>query len=114
MDGVSKQPYTICGAERFATADRNVPQVSRERGFLFGSQEPIVARPAAACPLVTASRGLPTLPITWEAAALCDKTAAAAGPTPESRAAFTADPDRYTARVMIAEGTAPADGIRRF
>jgi YHS domain-containing protein len=34
--------------------------------------------------------------------------------SPESRAAFTADPDRYTARVMIAEGTAPADGIRRF
>ena len=73
-----------------------------------------MARPAAACSLVTASRGLPTLPITWEAAALCDQTAAAAGPTPESRAAFTADPDRYTARVMIAEGTAPADGIRRF
>lgn len=34
--------------------------------------------------------------------------------SPESRAAFTADPDRYTSRVMIAEGTAPADGIRRF
>jgi YHS domain-containing protein len=34
--------------------------------------------------------------------------------TPESRAAFTADPDRYTARVMIAEGIPPADGIRRF
>jgi YHS domain-containing protein len=34
--------------------------------------------------------------------------------SPETRAAFTADPDRYTSRVMIAEGTAPADGIRRF
>jgi YHS domain-containing protein len=34
--------------------------------------------------------------------------------SPESRAAFTSDPDRYTSRVMIAEGTAPADGIRRF
>ncbi len=34
--------------------------------------------------------------------------------SPESRAAFTADPDRYMTRVMIAEGTAPADGIRRF
>ena len=34
--------------------------------------------------------------------------------SPETRASFTADPDRYTARVMIAEGTAPADGIRRF
>jgi YHS domain-containing protein len=34
--------------------------------------------------------------------------------SPESRATFTADPDRYTARVMIAEGTAPTDGIRRF
>ena len=34
--------------------------------------------------------------------------------SPETRAAFTADPDRFTSRVMIAEGTAPADGIRRF
>jgi len=34
--------------------------------------------------------------------------------SPETRAAFTADPDRYTARVMIAEGIAPADSIRRF
>ena len=33
--------------------------------------------------------------------------------SPESRAAFTADPDRYTARVMIAEGAASADGVRR-
>jgi YHS domain-containing protein len=34
--------------------------------------------------------------------------------SPETRAAFTADPGRYTARVLIAEGLAPADGIRRF
>jgi len=34
--------------------------------------------------------------------------------SPETRAAFTADPDRYTARTMIAEGIAPTDGIRRF
>ena len=34
--------------------------------------------------------------------------------SPDTRAAFTADPDRYTTRVMIAEGSAPADGIRRF
>lgn len=34
--------------------------------------------------------------------------------SPETRATFTADPDRYTARVMIAEGAAPADGVRRF
>jgi YHS domain-containing protein len=34
--------------------------------------------------------------------------------SPETRAAFTAEPDRYTSRVLIAEGLAPADGIRRF
>ena len=34
--------------------------------------------------------------------------------SPETRATFTADPDRYTARVMIAEGVAPANGVRRF
>lgn len=34
--------------------------------------------------------------------------------SPETRAAFSADPDRYTARVLIAEGTAPSGGIRRF
>jgi len=34
--------------------------------------------------------------------------------SPETRAAFSADPDRYTSRVLIAEGHVPADGIRRF
>jgi YHS domain-containing protein len=34
--------------------------------------------------------------------------------SPETRAAFTADPDRYMARVAIAEGLAPSDGTRRF
>jgi YHS domain-containing protein len=34
--------------------------------------------------------------------------------TPETRAAFSADPGRYTARVMIAEGLVAADGTRRF
>ncbi len=33
--------------------------------------------------------------------------------TPETRAAFSADPGRYTARVMVAEGLV-ADGTRRF
>ena len=34
--------------------------------------------------------------------------------SPETRAAFSADPGRYTARVMIAEGVAPAEAARRF
>jgi len=34
--------------------------------------------------------------------------------SPETRATFTADPDRYTSRVLIAEGATPAEGIRRF
>nr|MCS5617073.1 hypothetical protein [Pirellulales bacterium] len=34
--------------------------------------------------------------------------------SPETRAAFSADPDRYTSRVLIAEGRVPVDGIRRF
>jgi YHS domain-containing protein len=34
--------------------------------------------------------------------------------TPETRAAFSADPGRYTARVMIAEGLVANDGPRRF
>lgn len=34
--------------------------------------------------------------------------------SPETRAAFTADPDRFTTRVLIAEGLKPADGVRRF
>jgi protein disulfide-isomerase len=34
--------------------------------------------------------------------------------TPETRAAFSADPGRYTARVMIAEGLVANDGTRRF
>lgn len=33
--------------------------------------------------------------------------------TPETRAAFSADPGRYTARVMIAEGLVPTDDARR-
>lgn len=34
--------------------------------------------------------------------------------TPETRAAFSADPGRYTARVMVAEGLVANDGTRRF
>jgi len=34
--------------------------------------------------------------------------------SPETRAAFSADPDRYTSRVLIAEGRVPVDGVRRF
>jgi len=34
--------------------------------------------------------------------------------SPETRAAFTADPNRYTTRVQIAEGLAPSDAARRF
>lgn len=34
--------------------------------------------------------------------------------SPETRAAFAADPSRYTARVQNAEGLAPADAPRRF
>lgn len=34
--------------------------------------------------------------------------------SPETRATFSADPDRYTARVMLAEGAAPTGGPRRF
>ncbi|MBM4023185.1 MAG: hypothetical protein FJ284_13295 [Planctomycetes bacterium] len=34
--------------------------------------------------------------------------------SPETRATFTADPNRFTARVLIAEGVKPADGVRRF
>ncbi len=34
--------------------------------------------------------------------------------SPETRAAFSADPNRYTTRVQIAEGLAPADAARRF
>lgn len=34
--------------------------------------------------------------------------------TPETRAAFSADPGRYTARVLIAEGVVAADSPRRF
>lgn len=34
--------------------------------------------------------------------------------TPETRATFSADPGRYTARVLIAEGVVAADSPRRF
>ncbi len=34
--------------------------------------------------------------------------------SPETRAAFSADPNRYTTRVQIAEGLAPSDAARRF